>query len=172
MANQYRSVLAGAGGTGGDALPAEVLSGKTFTNDNGPQTGTMVNRGAVSQNIAIGGSYTIPEGYHNGSGTVTASASGLTLVADQASNSAVTPVELTSGVYIWDCGYLGSTSTGQSYAPVKTGSGTMTEETVYTVDISASPTHQHGVVEVLFVTGTVQVERPNVNWYLKLNKIS
>ena len=79
MANQYRSVLASSGPapTGGDALPAEVLSGKTFTNDNGAQTGTMTNNGAVSQTLSAGQSYTIPEGYHNGSGTVTALASGL-----------------------------------------------------------------------------------------------
>ena len=74
MANQYRSVLASGGAsTGGDALPAEVLSGKTFTNDNGAQTGTMTNNGAVSETLAAGASYTIPEGYHNGNGTVTAS---------------------------------------------------------------------------------------------------
>ena len=72
MANQYRSVLASSGPapTGGDALPAEVLAGKTFTNDNGAQTGTMVNRGAVTETLTMGQSYTIPEGYHNGSGTV------------------------------------------------------------------------------------------------------
>ena len=74
MANQYRSVLASSGPapTGGDALPTEVLSGKTFTNDNGAQTGTMTNNGAVSQTLSAGESYTIPEGYHNGNGTVTA----------------------------------------------------------------------------------------------------
>ena len=68
MSNQYRSVLSGGAGTGGDALPAEVLSGKTFTNDNGSQTGTMTNNGAVTATAP----YTIPEGYHNGSGTVSA----------------------------------------------------------------------------------------------------
>ncbi len=73
MANQYRSVLSGGASTGGDALPAEVLSGKTFTNDNGPQTGTMTNNGAVSETLSAGQSYTIPEGFHNGNGTVTAS---------------------------------------------------------------------------------------------------
>ena len=74
MANQYRSVLASSGPapTGGDALPAEVLSGKTFTNDNGAQTGTMTNNGAVSQTLSGGQTYTIPAGYHNGSGIVTA----------------------------------------------------------------------------------------------------
>ena len=33
----------------------------------------MANRGAVSQTINAGGSYTIPAGYHNGSGKITAS---------------------------------------------------------------------------------------------------
>lgn len=82
MANQYRSVLASSGPapTGGDALPAEVLSGKTFTNDNGAQTGTMTNNGAVSQTLSAGQSYTIPEGYHNGSGIVTASNSSISVV--------------------------------------------------------------------------------------------
>ena len=75
MANQYRSVLASSGPapTGGNALPAEVLSGKTFTNDNGAQTGTMPNRGAVSETLTAGQIYTVPEGYHNGEGTVTVS---------------------------------------------------------------------------------------------------
>lgn len=75
MSNQYRSVLASGGaGTGGDAVAANVLAGKTFTNDNGFDTGTMVNNGAVSQTLNAGQSYTIPEGYHNGSGVVNASA--------------------------------------------------------------------------------------------------
>lgn len=34
--------------------------------------GTMTNRGAVSQTLNPGGSYTVPQGYHNGSGTVSA----------------------------------------------------------------------------------------------------
>ena len=74
MSNQYRSVLASGGaGTGGDAVAANVLAGKTFTNDNGFDTGTMVNNGAVSGSATPSTPYTIPEGYHNGSGTVTAS---------------------------------------------------------------------------------------------------
>lgn len=73
MANVYRSVLAGAAQTGGDALPADVLSGKTFTNDNGSQTGTMTNNGAVSGSATPSQPYTIPAGYHNGNGIVSAS---------------------------------------------------------------------------------------------------
>lgn len=74
MANMYRSVLSG-GGTAptGDATAADVLTGKTFSNaQNVGISGTMPNRGAVSASIEAGNSYTIPEGYHNGSGTVTA----------------------------------------------------------------------------------------------------
>lgn len=74
MSNAYRSVLESGGVTPtGDAVAADVLAGKTFSNANAVGlTGTMVNRGAVSQTIQPGSSYTIPEGYHNGSGTVTA----------------------------------------------------------------------------------------------------
>ncbi len=53
----------------GDATPGNVLAGKTFSNDEGEQTGTMTNRGA--HNITPGvSSTTIPVGYHNGSGQV------------------------------------------------------------------------------------------------------
>lgn len=57
----------------GNATPADVLSGKTFTNDQGEQTGTMPNRGTV--NITPGTSnITIAEGYHSGNGVVYGSA--------------------------------------------------------------------------------------------------
>lgn len=78
MANMYRSVLSG-GGTAptGDAVAADVLSGKTFSNASATGiTGTMVNNGAVSGVASIAQPYTIPEGYHNGNGQVTAVATG------------------------------------------------------------------------------------------------
>ena len=57
----------------GNASKSQVLTGRTFyTTSLTRQTGTMVNRGAVRQTINPGGSYTIPAGYHNGSGKVTA----------------------------------------------------------------------------------------------------
>jgi hypothetical protein len=64
----------------GNAAAADVLSGKTFysTNPKSKLTGSMTNRGAVNQTLTTqGGSYTIPSGYHNGSGKVTASFSNL-----------------------------------------------------------------------------------------------
>ncbi len=61
----------------GNATAAQVLTGRTFTSAAGSgQTGTMANRGAVTQALNCGGSYTIPAGYHNGSGKVTAKARG------------------------------------------------------------------------------------------------
>lgn len=57
------------------ATLAQVLSGYTaMTSDSNddPGTGTMPNRGAVTQSLNAGGSYTIPQGYHNGNGKVTA----------------------------------------------------------------------------------------------------
>lgn len=76
MANHYRSVLASGGGVQptGDAIAADVLTGKTFSNANTVGiTGTMPNNGAVSGQATPSQPYTIPAGYHNGSGVVTAS---------------------------------------------------------------------------------------------------
>ncbi len=56
----------------GTATAANVLSGKTFTNGSTVgATGTMKNNGAVQASVGYDGTYTIPAGYHNGSGVVT-----------------------------------------------------------------------------------------------------
>ena len=57
----------------GNATVADVLEGKTFSNSSSVGLiGTMPNKGAINQTLNAGGSYTIPAGYHNGSGKVTA----------------------------------------------------------------------------------------------------
>ena len=58
----------------GDAADSQVLVGKTYynTNPKNKRIGSMVNQGTISQTLNAGGSYTIPSGYHNGSGKVTA----------------------------------------------------------------------------------------------------
>jgi len=63
----------------GTATAAQVLSGKTFTSTAGIKaSGTMTNNGAVSKTLTTtGSSYTIPAGYHNGSGKVTATITNL-----------------------------------------------------------------------------------------------
>lgn len=50
---------------------AEILSGKTAYARGSKLTGTMPNKGAVTGTISTkAGVYTIPQGYHDGSGTV------------------------------------------------------------------------------------------------------
>lgn len=54
------------------ATAADVLTGKIFVTKNGVVTsGEMINNGAVNKTLdATSITYTIPKGYHNGSGTV------------------------------------------------------------------------------------------------------
>lgn len=57
------------------AAVAEVLTSKTFYKNGDKLTGTMPNRGAVTGTIStVDGTYTIQNGYHDGSGTVGISA--------------------------------------------------------------------------------------------------
>lgn len=70
--------LLGEGGEYGTAQAQDVLEGKTIGTEEGLVTGTMPNHGTISRTITTqGGSYTIPEGYHNGSGKVTVNISNL-----------------------------------------------------------------------------------------------
>lgn len=64
--------------TGVDTSDATVTAGdiiapKTAYGPEGKIIGTMVNNGAINQALAVNGTYTIPKGYHNGSGKVTQS---------------------------------------------------------------------------------------------------
>lgn len=53
------------------AVASEILTGKTAYKNGSKLTGTMPNRGAVSGTIStVAGEYTIPQGYHDGSGKV------------------------------------------------------------------------------------------------------
>ena len=54
------------------ATAAQILKGQTAWVNGSKITGTMVDRAAVTKTLNAGGSYTIPAGYHNGSGKVTA----------------------------------------------------------------------------------------------------
>ena len=60
----------------GTAADSQVLSGQTYYNTDAKtkRTGTMANQGAKTAALNAGGSYTIPAGYHNGAGKVTANA--------------------------------------------------------------------------------------------------
>lgn len=57
--------------SGATAAVAEVLKGKTFAKNGQVLTGTMPNNGAVAGKISSkAGAYTVPQGYHDGSGKV------------------------------------------------------------------------------------------------------
>ena len=70
-ANPVQTIYACSSGDG-DATANQILSGKTAWVKGKKVIGTMPNRGAVNQTLNAGGSYTIPEGYHNGKGKITA----------------------------------------------------------------------------------------------------
>lgn len=74
------------------ATAAEILKGKTAYNKAAKVTGTMPNNGAVSGKIATkAGAYTVPQGYHDGSGTVT---------IDSAEQAKLIPGNIRDGVTI------------------------------------------------------------------------
>ena len=76
-----------AGQTSGSATASSILSGETAWVNGTQLTGTMTNNGAVSQTLQAGTTYTIPQGYHDGTGTITAeSLAGQTTGTATASN--------------------------------------------------------------------------------------
>lgn len=82
----------------GNAADSQVLAGKTYYNTDAKskRTGTLINRGAVLPGgLNAGGSYTIPEGYHNGAGKVTANS-----LASQTDGTAVAG-DMLSGKTAW-----------------------------------------------------------------------
>lgn len=66
------------------AAAGEILSGKTAYKSGAKVTGTMKNNGGVTGTIStVAGTYTIPQGYHDGSGKVNiASAEQAKLIAE------------------------------------------------------------------------------------------
>lgn len=79
----------------GDATAAQILSGKKAYVDGSLVTGTMTNQGAKTSSLNCGGSYTIPAGYHNGSGKITANS-----LASQ-TDATATAAQILSGKTAW-----------------------------------------------------------------------
>lgn len=101
------------------AQVAEVLTGKTFHARGTAYTGTMPNRGAVTGTITTKGTaYTIPQGYHDGSGTVN---------LDSASLAALIPTNIRQGITILS---IEGTMSGQEdmNAQAKTATPTFTTQ--------------------------------------------
>ena len=86
----------------GNAGAGDVLSGKTFTNSSTVgETGSMTNNGKVTPSgLNCGGSYTIPAGYHNGQGVVSANSLASQTGVDSG-KTAVTAGTMVSGYQGW-----------------------------------------------------------------------
>lgn len=99
------------------ATDAEILAGKTAYNKGNKVTGTMKNNGAVSGKISTKtGKYTVPQGYHDGSGTVQ---------IDSTEQAKLTPANIREGVTI-----LGVTGTMSGNEGEKAQEKTVTPSTV------------------------------------------
>lgn len=103
------------------AAASEILRGKTAHVKGKLVTGTMPNNGAVSGSIdTVAGQYTIPQGYHDGSGKVSISA------AEQAK---LVAKNIRQGVVV--LGITGTMSTTEGLkAQAKTATPKTTEQTI------------------------------------------
>ena len=102
-----------------NAQVAEVLNGKTFYARGSKLTGTMPNKGAVSGTIATKEAYTIPMGFHDGSGTVS---------IDATESAKIVAGNIKSGVTI--LGVEGTFSGESVTAQTKSVTPTMSVQTV------------------------------------------
>lgn len=110
------------------ATVAEVLATKTFAKNGSVLTGTMPNRGAVSGTISDKATpYTIPQGYHDGSGTVS---------IDSSSATALVANNIREGVEI-----LGITGTMSGSEGMKPQSKTVTPSSTAQTILPDSPTY-------------------------------
>lgn len=98
------------------ATAAEILTTKTAYKNGSKLTGTMPNRGAVAGTIStVAGTYTVPQGYHDGSGTVS---------IDSTEQAKIIATNIRSGVTI-----LGVTGTMSGSENVKATSASVTPYT-------------------------------------------
>lgn len=116
--------------TSDTATVAEVLTGKTFHARGSALTGTMPNRGAVTGVIsAVDGSYTIQNGYHDGSGTVS---------IDSTEAAKIIAANIREGVTI-----LGVTGTMSGSEDVHAQSKNVTPRTTSQTITPDSPTYNY-----------------------------
>lgn len=101
------------------AAVAEILEGKTAYARGTKLTGTMPNKGAVSGTITDKTAYTIPMGFHDGSGTVSIDATEL---------AKIIPANIKSGISI--LGETGTYGGEEVKAQTKSVTPTMSVQTV------------------------------------------
>lgn len=112
--NVIMTISTGTDTSDATAVAGDILTGKTAYGAAGKLIGSMPNNGAVSQALNAGGSYTIPAGYHNGSGKVTGNS-----LASQTSGTAAA-ADIASGKTAW---VNGTRLTGNGQIKVETTFG-------------------------------------------------
>lgn len=120
------------------AAVAEILSGKTAHARGTQLTGTMPNRGAVTGTIeTFAQGYTIPQGYHDGSGTVNLNSSDLQKVTNPANIKAGVEIGGITGTYSGESVNVQSRtatpSTTQQVITPQTGYDYLSQVTVYAI---------------------------------------
>lgn len=126
--------------SGADVVAGDILTGKTAigydstTGEAVEVEGSMPNRGAVSQTLQAGQSYTILAGYHNGSGTVTA-ASLASQTGVDTGKEAIESAYVLTGYQGWVNGtkVTGSMANNGAIAGTITGLGSVAGDTSYTI---------------------------------------
>lgn len=103
------------------ASAAEILTGKTAYKKGAKVTGTMKNNGAVTGTISTkAGTYTVPQGYHDGSGKVS---------IDSTEQAKIIPENIREGITM--LGITGTMSgTEDAHPQAKTVTPSATEQTV------------------------------------------
>ena len=123
-----------------NATAGNILVDKTAYVNGAKITGTMPNKGTITASLNCGGSYTIPAGYHNGSGKVTANS-----LASQIS-ATVDASKILQGYSAWVNGSkINGTATIESlggsipYSNTITVTYTSGESTAKTINIGFRP---------------------------------
>lgn len=119
------------------AAAGDILTGKIGYVKGSKITGTMANQGAKTSSLNCGGSYTIPAGYHNGSGKVTAN-SLASQTGVQSGKTAVTANRMVSGYEGWVNGNR-ITGTMPSYGAWPKASGVSWDTTNKYVTLHMAP---------------------------------
>lgn len=127
----------------GNATDSQVLSGNTYYNTDAKskRTGSMANQGAKTASLNCGGSYTIPAGFHNGAGKVTANSLASQTVADSSAG------HILKGKTAWVSG--------------KKITGTIESQGALT--INPGTTAKTGSVSGKYMTGNITVPAINIS---------